>query len=147
MGLVLQRLQKPKRKLDVFAKNQTKAHLMREEVLPESSDEGGALEKKGVSSCLDDNSEQDSDWRSSDVNSDSTDLDIQEILPFHCDECGRIFKSEIWFQRHKAKGCIKSLQYESICVQAHAVPRGSVKASDFDALENEQLGCRSRSNL
>ena len=93
-----------KKELGIFAKTQTKAHLMRETVLTESSDEGGALEEKGVDSSLDNNSGEDSDWTSSDIDSESTDLDIEDMLPFHCDACGRIFQSEIWFQRHMAKG-------------------------------------------
>ena len=41
-----------KKEIGIFAKNQTKAHLMCEEVLVESSDEGGALEEKGVDNSL-----------------------------------------------------------------------------------------------
>ena len=103
MGLVLQRPQKPKRKVNFLQKNRQK-HIL---CVQKCSDEGGALEEKGIGSSLEDHSEQDSEWTSSDVDSGSTDFDVEEILPFHCDECGRIFKSEIWFQWHLAKGVHK----------------------------------------
>ena len=79
---------------------------MRKTVVEEISDEDSILEEKGCGSTLEYNSGEDSDWTSSDIDGDSTDLDIEDTLPFHCDKCGRIFKSEIWFQRYTAKGCI-----------------------------------------
>ena len=90
---------------------------MRETVLEESTAKRCALDGKGVDSSLEHSSGEDSDWTSSDIDSDSTDFDIQEMLPFHCDECGRIFKSEIWFQRHMAKGVHKkrAVGMKSLC--------------------------------
>ena len=99
-----------KKELGIFAKTQTKAHLMCETVLTESSDEGGALEEKGVDSCLKYNSGEDSDWTSSDIDSESTDLEKEDILPFHCDECGRISNLRYGSNCTWQKGCIRSVQ-------------------------------------
>ena len=60
---------------------------MRETVLEESSDDHGAREEKGCGTSPEYNSEEDSDWTSSDVQSECSDLDLDDLLPFHCDEC------------------------------------------------------------
>ena len=98
---------KPKPDLGIFAKTQTKAHVMRETVLEESSDDDGAREEKGCGTSPEYNSEEDSDWTSSDVQSECSDLDLDDLLPFHCDECNRMFKSEMWFERHMERGVHK----------------------------------------
>ena len=60
---------------------------MCETVVEESSDDDGLREEKGCGSSPEYNSEEDSDWTSSDVESECSNLDIEENLPFHCEEC------------------------------------------------------------
>ena len=77
MGLVLERQQHQKRFRN-FAKNQTKAHLMRED---------GTLELKGSESSLESQLRRVT-GQAVIFDSDSTESNIEEILQFHCDEYG-----------------------------------------------------------
>ena len=125
-----------KKGLGIFAKTQTKAHLRHETVLTESCDEGGPLEEKAVDSSLEYYSEVDSEWTSSDIDSESTDLDIEDILTFHSNECGRIFQSKIWFQRHMAKGVHKKCAvgmkpFVLKCMQFHVAQSKQVTTMHF----------------
>ena len=71
---------------------QTKAHILREELAPDSDEvEELFLEEKGTELAGDSDSDYDSDCVDSEVSSVCSDMDLDDDLPFVWDECGQIF--------------------------------------------------------
>ena len=95
----------PKKALGFFAKSQTKAHMLRDQLAPvlEDEDDKDFMEQKGEELEGDNDSDYGSD-RDDDVSSECSDLDEDDDLPFICEECGQIFKTQLWFCRHMQRG-------------------------------------------
>jgi len=98
----------PKKGLGFFARSQTKAHILRDQLAPvveqEEEDEDEVfMEQKGEDLECDHDSDYASDC-DDEVSSECSDLDEEDDLPFICEECGQIFKTQLWFCRHMARG-------------------------------------------
>jgi len=139
-----QKKKNPKKGLGFFARSQTKAHILRDQLAPvveqEEEDEDEVfMEQKGEDLECDHDSDYASDC-DDEVSSECSDLDEEDDLPFICEECGQIFKTQLWFCRHMARGKHKKTcdQYERFCAQKNAAAHSTVKAGDFHAFpENE----------
>ena len=104
-GQVFLKQADPKKALGFFAKSQTKAHILRDQLVPavEEEEEEVFMEQKGEELEGDNDSDYGSD-RDDDVSSECSDLDEDDDLPFICEECGQIFKTQLWFCRHMQRG-------------------------------------------
>ena len=92
-----------KSELGFYARNQNKAHILHDKVVSDSDcDYFG--ENKETAESTDYVFEDDSDYNGSDLCSEGTDLDVEDDLPFVCDICNKIFKTQGWFTKYMQKG-------------------------------------------
>ena len=93
--------------LEFFARSQTKAHMLRDHLAPvleeEQEEDEVFMEQKGEELEGDHDSDYCSDC-DDEVSSECSDLDEDDDLPFICEECGQIFKTQLWFSRHMQRG-------------------------------------------
>ena len=100
-----------KKEFGIFCKKHRQKHHLCVRLVTESSDVGGSPEVKAVDSSLEYNSEEDSGWASSDIDSESTDLEREDILPFHCTTSVVGYSNLRYGSKGTAqKGCIRSVQ-------------------------------------
>ena len=74
------------------------------------------------------------------VSGECSDLDEDDDLPFICEECGQIFKTQLWFSRHMQRGKHKkpAVSMKDFVQKKNAAAHCTVKAGDFHAFpENE----------
>ena len=106
-----------------------KAHMMTDQMqsVPDS-------ELFGVESEY--NSGEDSDYTGSDVFSLSSTGEVEDDLPFVCDECNKIFKTQFWFNKHMQAGvhrapAVSMKQFVAKQMQFHVAQSKQVTSMHF----------------
>ena len=103
------------------------------------------LEQKGTEVAGDSGSDYDCNCGDSDVSSVCSDTDVDDEVPFVCEECGQIFKTQLWFCRHMQRGkhkkpavSMKDFVYKRM--QLHAAQSKQVTSMHFQKMKVDRDG-------
>ena len=93
----------------------------------------------------DSGSDYDCNCGDSDVSSVCSDTDVDDEVPFVCEECGQIFKTQLWFCRHMQRGkhkkpavSMKDFVYKRM--QLHAAQSKQVTSMHFQKMKVDRDG-------
>ena len=91
------------------------------------------------------NSGDDSDYTGSEVCSLSSTGEVEDDLPFVCDECNKIFKTQFWFMKHMQAGvhrapAVSMKQFVAKHMQFHVAQSKQVTSMHFKMERVDQDG-------
>ena len=120
--------------------------MLRDQLAPvlEDDDYKDFMEQKGEELEGDNDSDYGSDC-DDDVSSECSDLDEDDDLPFICEECGQIFKTQLWFCRHMQRGkhkkpAVSMKDFVQKRMQVHIAQSKQVTSMHFQKMKVDSDG-------